>query len=116
MDLISRELKWGNKDSPKTETVFFRELTAGEALSLTEGQTYTGNAKTGVVEIDVYANARSAQRLVVMSLVDADGKSVYTTLKALHSEPAKKVAALAKLAQEVHKDDSDDEDEKPGNG
>lgn len=115
MDLIQKELKWGSKDNPRTETVYFRELTGGEALKLTEGQTYKGNAKNGQVEIDVYANVRTAQMLVLMSLVDADGKQVFANIKQLQAESAKKVSALAKLAQEVHKDDSDDEDEKPGN-
>ena len=110
MELIQKELKY----SGKTETVYFRELTGGEALKLTEGQTYKGNAKNGQVEIDVYANVRTAHNLVQLSLVDADGKQVYANVKQLQAESAKKVAALTKLAQEVHKDEEDD-DEKPGN-
>lgn len=113
MDTIQKELKWKSLGEAKTETVYFRELTGGETLALTKGQTYKGNAKDGVVEIDVHASAEAGQKLVVVSLVDASGNQVYAGLKQLQAESGKKVAALVELAREVHSEKDEDE---PGNG
>lgn len=107
MDLIERELKY----SGKTETVYFRELTAGDTLKLTEGQTYKGNAKNGEVTIDVFAGLKSKHQLVQLTLVNADGSPVYANIKQLQADSNKRVAALCKLAEEAHKDDDADEAE-----
>lgn len=104
MELIQRELKWGGK----TETVYFREMTAGDALKINEGTKYQGNAKNGEVTIDVFAGIQSKHRLVQATLVTAEGKPVYASMKDLQAEPNKKVSALVKLADEVHKDDEDE--------
>lgn len=112
MNLIQKELKYRGK----TETVYFRELTGGEALKLSEGTSYRGNATSGEVEVNVYANVKAGQMLVQMTLVTSDGKQVYANLKQLQEEPASKIAALRKLAQEVNKEESDDGEEEPGNG
>ncbi len=112
MDLIERELKWcGN-----TETVFFRELTGADQLALVEGQTYRGNPKKGEFEIDVALNMKSSHKLLQMTLVKSDGNQVYANLKQVAAEPAKKLKALIALANEVHKDeDEDDTQEAAGN-
>lgn len=113
MELITKILKYKGTET----TVHFRELTAGEQLSLSKGQTYRGNAKSGNVEVDVGANVESQQRLVQMTLVDEAGKPVYPTMKQLQAEPASKIAALGKLAEEAQRadDESGDVTEAVGN-
>lgn len=104
MELIKKTLKHKGTET----TVYFRELTAGEQLSLVKGQTYRGNAKSGNVEIDVGENVESQQRLVLMTLVDENGNQVYAHIKQLHAEPASKIIALGKLAEEAQRTDVDD--------
>lgn len=115
METIQKELKWKpfGETETKTETVYFRELTGGETLSLTKGQTYKGNAKDGSVEIDVFASGEANQKRVVLSLVDASGNQVYANLKQFQAEPGRKIAALVELSREVHSEKDEDE---PGNG
>lgn len=108
-ELIERELKWGGK----TETVYFREMTGADQLALVEGQTYKGNPKKGEFEIDVAVNLRSSHKLLQMTLVTAEGKPVYPSLKNVQAEPARKLKALIALANDVHKDDDAEEDEAP---
>ena len=108
MDLIERELKWGGR----TETVYFREMTGADQLALVEGQTYRGNPKKGEIEVDVSASLKGNHKLLLLTLVDESGKAVYTSLKQVQAEPSKKLKALTALANEVHKEDDDEE---PGN-
>lgn len=111
MDLIQKVLNYKGT----VTTVYFRELTAGEQLQLTKGQTYKGNPKSGTVEVDVYSNAETRQKLVQMTLVDADGMPVYASLKKLQDEPASKVEALSKLAQEAQDASVPDGEDDSGN-
>lgn len=120
MELIECELKWkGPKDqktgiAPEhTETVYFREMTGADQLALVEGQTYKGNPKKGEFEIDVATNVKSSQKLLLMTLVTAEGKPVYANLKQVQAETRRKLDALIKLANDVHKDDEAEEDEAP---
>ncbi len=109
LEIVKRELEWttfgGEK---KTETVYFRELTAANTLKLVEGQKYRGNPKKGDVEVDITSNVRAQQLLVQMTLVNEDGERIYPTPQSMEKVPARKLVALQKLAAEVHKDPSTD--------
>lgn len=105
MELIERELKYKGK----AETVYFRELTAGERVSLLRGQkiqTSPGDKKA-VIEIDLGENTEKTHRLIQMTLVTAAGDRVYKNLAALQNESDSKIRALGRLAADVHKEDDD---------
>lgn len=105
MELIERELKYkGN-----TETVYFRELTAGERVSLLRGQKIHSSPgdKSSVFEIDLGENTEKTHRLIQMTLVDASGKRIYKNLQELQNDPDSKIRALGRLAADVHKEEDD---------
>jgi len=110
METIERELSYKKFGGERVkEIVYFKELTGGQRLSLLKGQkirTQPGQDKA-TIEVDLGENTERNQRLVYMSLVDANGKQVYTSLDKLQAEPESKLRALVKLAAEVHKEDDD---------
>lgn len=104
MNLTEKTLVYGGTE----ETVYFRELTAGEQLSLAKGQKFTTTEKDGgSFSVDLGESLEKNYRLVQMTLCDAEGKKVYPNIQKLHDEPSKKVKALVKLAMECNKDEDD---------
>jgi alpha-D-ribose 1-methylphosphonate 5-triphosphate synthase subunit PhnI len=101
MSLIKKTLHYRGTESD----VFFRELTAGEALDLARSVRAVKSSKSGELEYDFGANLENSQRLLQMTLVDEDGKNVYRNAEQLRKEPAKKIAKLIALANEVVKEE-----------
>lgn len=110
MEIIDRELKYKNfHRETVTETVYFKELTASQRISLLKGmkiQRLPGDDKS-TMEIDLGENSERDHRLIYMTLCDSNGKAIYTSLQKLQEEPESKVRALVKLAAEVHAKDDD---------
>ncbi|MDQ3288651.1 MAG: hypothetical protein M3Q42_10415 [Pseudomonadota bacterium] len=104
MELIEKELMWKARDGEKTETVYFRELTAGDTLALAAGQKLRGNLSDGEVEIDLESQVRGGQMMVQRTLVTADEKQVYPKMIDLLKEDGRKMKALIRLAQATHKE------------
>lgn len=99
--LIERPLELRGKSVP----TFWRPLTAGQRVELLRGQIVKSGAEGGgVMEVELSASAERGQRLVLMTLCDADGAPLYAKLRDLQAEPALLVEALVKLANEVHAD------------
>ena len=97
--LIARDLTVRGKSI----TTYWRQVTAGQRVELLRGQVVKSDGESArVVEVVLADSAERQQRLVQMTLCDADGSPVYPNLKALQSEPAWLVDALVRLAQQVH--------------
>ncbi len=101
MDLIERELKWGGK----TETVYFRPLTAGQQYELAKGQVI--KTRDGQMEFDAGMQLDKNYRLIQQTLVTEDDKRVFKNMQEVHDQPAKRITALIKLAGEVNKEDDE---------
>jgi hypothetical protein len=100
MNLVKKILSIGGND----ETVYFRELTAGEQLDLLRGVRSVRN-KDGNLEFDFAANVENGMKLLQKTYVTEAGELVYRNLEKLRAEPAKRIAKLIQLANEVVKDD-----------
>lgn len=100
MNLIKKTLNYRGTESE----VYFRELTAGEALDLARG-VRSVKQKNGEMEFDFGANLENGQRLLQMTLVDSEGNKVFRNLEALRKESAKKIGKLIELANEVIKEE-----------
>jgi len=85
----------------ESRTVFFRELTAGEQLKLSQG--YKSTLRDGATEttLDFHTEGERAHRLLQMTLVDANGRNVYTNIGKLQEEPVSKINKLVELAREA---------------
>ena len=108
MELITRNITVNGKP----ETIYFRELTGGDQLVLMKGQKYRGGGNKGV-EIDLGDQLERTYRMILLTLVNEDGKPVYPTLDDLKKETAKRLKALVREARKVHEED--DEGETEGN-
>ena len=104
MELIEKTLRYGGRE----EQVYFKELTAGQQLNLARGQKYrTTQKEGGVLEFDLGDQLEKNYKLVQLTLVKQDGSLVYPRIDNLLQESKSKVAALVKLANEVHQDEDD---------
>lgn len=87
----------------KTIDTHWRQLTAGQRVELLRGQVVKSDGEGArVVEVVLAESAERQQRLVQMTLCDAEGNPLYKTLRELQAEPAWLVDALVKLADAVH--------------
>lgn len=86
---------------------WWRELTAGQQNELLSGSTlrHEGEAKLerSVMEVDLQLNDTQQKKLVAFTCCSEDGKPMYTSLQKLMNEPAGKVKALTRIAEEVRK-------------
>lgn len=85
----------------ETKDVFFRELNAGEQLKLSQGYKSTVRGGESEVVFDLGIEGERAHRLLHLTLVTEDGKSVYSSLAKLHEEPSSKINKLVALAREA---------------
>ena len=99
--LIERPLTLGNQ----TVTTYWRALTAGQRLTLLKGQIIKTSGEGGVMEVNLAESAERNQKLVQLTLCDAEGQPVYKTLAALQAEPSRLVEALVRIANDVARDD-----------
>lgn len=100
MSLITKILTIGGNE----ETVYFRELTAGEQLDLLRGVKSLRN-KDGNLEFDFAANVENGMKLLQKTLVTEGGDLVYRNMEKIRAEPAKRIGKLIQLANEVVKED-----------
>lgn len=100
MNLVQKILTIGGNE----ETVYFRELTAGEQLELLRGVKSLRN-KDGALEFDFAANVENGMKLLQKTLVTESGELVYRNMEKIRAEPAKRIAKLIQLANEVVKED-----------
>lgn len=100
--LVSRELTLKGKSI----TTWWRPLTAGQRVELLRGQVVKSDGgNTSIMEVDLAASAERSQRLVQLTLCDAEGVLLYKNMKELQAEPSALVEALARIASEVHRDE-----------
>lgn len=97
MELFERELNYRGE----TTTVYFREMNGGEQLALTKGQKMRGNQASGEMEVDLYSSMEAGQKLVEYTLVNSEGKKVYSSASALQKENTSKISRLIVLAREA---------------
>ena len=105
MEVFKKEIKYAGK----VETVFFRELTAGEQLTLIKGQKYKSSGKEGSIEVDLGDQFDRNCKLVFTTLCDQNGERVYTKQDELMKSSAKRIKALIKCVSELNKDDDEEE-------
>lgn len=111
MELTKRDLSYTNLNGEKVkEVVYFRELSAGDTLKIVEGQRYKGNPKRGDLELDIAGNQEMSMRLVQLSLVDEDGHRIFSDMAAAKKCNGRRMAALMKLANIVHKEPAETAD------
>jgi hypothetical protein len=92
----------------KTKAVYFRRLTAGERLDLVTGQTMKFvNGQRGDLTMDMGDITKNRHMLVKFTNVTAEGVQVFGDIHAVQAQPDWLVAELARLADEVNKDDED---------
>lgn len=92
-------------------TYWFREITAGERLSLLKGQKISKQGNATSFEFDLSLNEEQRQKLVLYSVCKEDGSAHFSDLKSLQHESARLVGKLYVIAEKVN-----DEEEEPGNG
>lgn len=113
------EITGGNELIERTLTVhgrsiqtWWRPLTAGQKLTLMKGHMIPVRVRTGeagepvnsapeTMQVDIGESVERNQKLVHMTLCDAEGRAVYKRLADLQAEPAWLVEALTQLASEV---------------
>lgn len=93
----------------ETGTVWFRRLSAGEREELLKGihVSHVPGSK-GSVDIDLGQNERQRHMLVRFSVCDEDGKRVFRNLSDVQKLASRKVAVLARHAEEVNQEDDED--------
>jgi hypothetical protein len=102
---VERELKFRGK----TETVYFKPLTAGQQLELSKGQKMSQGKDGATFELDMGDHARRNYQMLQMTLCDEDGKRVFRNLQELQEEPRDLIQKLVELALEVQADQGDQE-------
>lgn len=112
-DLIEKQFTYlGN-----TETLYFRELSAAEALKIGSGA--TGVMRNGVMEIAVDPDQHFERgiQLLAASLVTEDGKQVFANGSASRAREMKnsRLSAMVTLAREA-KAEFDKRATQPGEG
>jgi len=97
METIEKQFTYRGESS----VLRFRELTAGEQVKLTAG--YKSTVREGVSEmtLDLAFEGERGQRMLQTTLVNEDGKPVYTSLQKLQEMPASKVARMVELSREA---------------
>jgi hypothetical protein len=98
---IPRELNYGGK----TETVYFRRLTAGERMQLKRGR--KGSVKDGETSIEMdFADIDAGNHLLLtFAHCKEDGTPVFKTAKQVADLPASLVDALLSLCADAIKED-----------
>jgi hypothetical protein len=108
MELVKKDLEYTNLKGEKVrEVVYFRELSAGDTLKIVEGQRYKGNPKRGDLELDIAGNQEMSMKLVQLSLTNEDGRRIFTDMAEAKKCNGRRMAALMKLANLVHKEGTD---------
>lgn len=113
MDLITKQWKFGKEE----KTLYFKRLTAGQALTLSRGTKVRQDAESGkpIIEIDIAEQFEKGVLLVVMTLVDASGRQVYRNVNELYNMDNQKVRSLVEVARQA-KDEGDPDEDDDGNG
>jgi len=94
---VAKELTYAGK----TETVYFKRLTAGQRLLLKQGQ--KGTVKAGETSFDVDLGDVDARnhKMLAFSNCTADGKAVFKTARDVGEIPEDLCSALILLMLEV---------------
>lgn len=114
--LTERELSYNNKK----KMTYWKQLTAGQRLSLLKGQSISftqsqeeveenGEKKVRalpVTHIELDDNYERNCKLVQMTLCDEKGKPVFPKLSDLQLSPQDLIDELIKIAKEVQKEDA----------
>lgn len=92
----------------KTGTVHFRRITAGERQQLLKGQKVSRQGGATHYELDLALNEEQKHKLVLYSVVTAEGKPYFKDIDAVRSAEAKTVNALYKVAEELIQETADE--------
>ncbi len=98
---IPKELVYGGK----TETVYFKPLTAGERVLLKKGQKGSFKGDESSFEVDLADFDSRNQLLLSLANCTAEGKPVFKTARQVADLPETLVEALIKLCKEALKED-----------
>lgn len=104
---VAREIKRGAKSS----TVHIRRLTAGERLKLAGNQkmTFGGDGQRGSMEMSLSEMAKNRHQMVQFCTVNEDGSQVFRSIDDVQAKPDWLISQLHEFAQEVNKEEGDDE-------
>jgi hypothetical protein len=93
----------------KSETVYFRRLTAGEQLKLAKGQKVRQDAEgKPFLELDLGEHMNKGYELLQMTLVQEDGRTkVYKNMTELLNDDGRRVRALVELANDVVREEDE---------
>ena len=98
---VAREVTIGDE----TQTVWFRAISAGQRERIVQGLKLKHVPGTGAeIEIDLGANEKQRQMLVMYSVCDERGQRLFKSEDEVKKIPQRKLDALARIAEEVNAD------------
>lgn len=98
---VKREVKVGGA----AFEVWFKVISASQKEQLLQGQKIQTGGGKSTIELDLGANQKTKQMMVLFSVCDESGKPAFSNLEAVKEADARVVEALYDHASEVNEDD-----------
>lgn len=102
---VERTVRWGGQE----QIGYFRRISAGERMQLVQGQKVTATNGQAEIEIDLGAQENTKHRMVFFACCKQDGSRLFDKVKDVAALDGSLVNALFKIAQDVNKDESEED-------